>query len=229
MINLNESNNNKDKNNNNPKINTDFENLVLPLLDELFKFALRLTSNNKPLAEDLVQETMLRAYRAFDKFEMRETGIKPWLLKIMHNIYFTELTKTKKRNEANHSTDIYSVEDRHTEQSADFDIENIEKIDWEQFDEEIKNNITQLPDEYRAVLLLWAFGEFSYKEIADISDIPVGTVMSRLYRARKQLAQSLTNYAKKHRLIKTDNHKKGKQNKDAKDTSNIRNHEGTEN
>ena len=190
-----------DRNDNMHNVRATFERTVLPLLDELFKFALKLTSNEKELAEDLVQETLLRAYRSFENFEMREFGVKPWLLKIMHNIYFTELISRKKRKETNNQADIYAVEDQHTEQSFEFNnIENIKKVDWEQFDEEIKHNITQLPDEYREVLLLWALGDLSYKEIAEIADIPVGTVMSRLYRARKQLAENLTNYAKQHRL-----------------------------
>lgn len=186
------------------KNNKKFEEVVLGLLDELFQFALRLTNNNRALAEDLVQETLLRAYRAFDRFEEREYGVKPWLLKIMHNIYFNELVAQKRRRESTNESQLNNIEDQHPEYKEEFDINN---VDWEQFDEEIKNQISQLPDEYRVVLLLWALGEFNYKEIADICDIPIGTVMSRLFRARKQLAKNLTSYAEAHRLINNANRK----------------------
>ncbi len=173
-----------------------FEKHILPELDRLFRFALRLAGNQSQ-ADDLVQETLLRSYRAFDRFEGDSSNLRSWLFKIMHNIYFNELIARKRRRVSETEQDWNQIADQHPEPWPEFDVE---RLNWEKFDEEIKKSVEELAPEHRVVLLLWALEELSYKEIAEICDIPIGTVMSRLYRARKQLAESLTTYAKLHRL-----------------------------
>ncbi len=184
----------------------EFEGLVFPELDTLYRVAIRLTGDRSS-AEDLLQETLLRAYRAFEKFKLTNIGVKPWLFKIMHNIYFNEKLAEKRKHrfekelaEESRGTPRYQQSDQNLS-LQEIDLDN---IPWDQFDQEIKKHIEELPPEYRIVLLLWALKDLSYKEIADICNVPIGTVMSRLYRARQILTNTLSEYAKSHRIIKKE-------------------------
>jgi len=175
-----------------------FEELVLGEIGSLFRLAYRLTSN-QAAAEDLVQETLLRAFRSFSETTLREFGIKPWLLKILHNVYFNERLAQKRHHVLKDEPVWEQMADHHSEP---WDQTDIDHVNWEDFDEEIKSGIDTLAPEYRIVLLLWSLEQLSYREIADICNIPVGTVMSRLYRARKDLSARLAEYAVSHRLVK---------------------------
>lgn len=175
-----------------------FESLVLKEVDALFRLAFRLTGN-RSAAEDLTQETLLRAYKAFDRFQIEEFGVKPWLFKILHHIYFNTLNADRRRPVLKDEPLWNLLADHHPETWM---TEDIDQIDWEQFDEEIKRGIDALVPEHRMVLLLWSLEQLSYKEIAEICNVPVGTVMSRLFRARQELAAKLTSYANAHRLFK---------------------------
>jgi RNA polymerase sigma-70 factor (ECF subfamily) len=174
-----------------------FESLVLKEADSMYRLAVRLTGN-RTQAEDLVQDTFLRAYRAFDQFELRAGGVRPWLFKILHNVFFNDLAVRKRRHELKDEPiwELLADHHPHTWMATDLD-----HIDWDQFDEEVKGGIESLAPEYRVVLLLWSLEQMSYREIADICDVPVGTVMSRLFRARKELALRLSGYARSHRLV----------------------------
>lgn len=169
-----------------------FEALAIPQLDTVYRVARRLCRNDHE-AEDLVQETYLKAYGAFERFEVREFGIKPWLLRILHNTFLNRQARGKR---APRATDHQTLEQVHADQPA-----GPPALDYENLDGEVKLAIDGLQPEFRAVLLLWATMELSYQEIADILDVPIGTVMSRLHRARQSLARTLQDFAREHRLV----------------------------
>jgi len=172
-----------------------FEALVLPVLDDLYSMAWRICGSSTQ-AEDLVQETLLRAFRGFEDFRLEEFGIKPWLFKILHNLYFRELAHQAKSPRTQDRKHLETIPDRHADAPPELDVAH---MDWEEFDERIKHSVEVLPPESRMVLLLWALERLSYQEIARICDIPVGTVMSRLHRARRQLTGHLAGYLQTHR------------------------------
>lgn len=172
-----------------------FEQLALPHFETVYRVARRLTRREHE-AEDLVQETYLKAHKAFASFEMREFGIKPWLLKILHNTY---LNRQARETRAPRSTDQQNLDQIGQDESGP----SLPNLDFEQLDAEVKQAIDGLPAEFRVVLLLWSTMELSYQEIADSLGMPIGTVMSRLHRARQQLARTLATYATEHRLSET--------------------------
>lgn len=174
-----------------------FEAVALPHLDAVYRMARRLAATEAE-AEDLVQETFVKALRAFDRFELREFGAKPWLLRILHNTYYSQRQRTGRQPSLLDDVDFDIF-------SGELDAEMLDRLpgeieDWESFDEEIKRAVQQLAPEYRNVLLLWAFEDLTYKEIASICDCKVGTVMSRLYRARQLVSQKLANYVKERNV-----------------------------
>lgn len=173
-----------------------FETLALAHLDVVYRVARRLTKDEHE-AEDLVQETYFRAYRAFDKFEMREYGIRPWLLKILNNTFLNRVAREKK---APRATDQQTLEETQAAEGGTTPPE----LDLEHLDAEVKQAIDDLSPEFRMVLLLWATMEHSYQEIAEILELPIGTVMSRLHRARQQLTRKLEDYARANRLAGVD-------------------------
>ncbi|MBI5763573.1 MAG: sigma-70 family RNA polymerase sigma factor [Planctomycetes bacterium] len=191
-----------------PKAATDaeaarqFNELVLPHLDVVYRVALKLSGRTAE-ADDLVQETFLRAFRSFQSFELRAYGAKPWLLKILHNAYFT------RRGQEQRSPSL--MDDIGVDDVAAGDLVEpigplgIGELNWEGFDEELKHAVERLAPEYRSVLTLWALGDLSYKEIADVLGVALGTVMSRLYRARKQLTETLKEYAESRGIRPTTN------------------------
>ncbi len=169
-----------------------FRELVLCHLDLVYRMAYKLSGSAHD-AEDLTQETILRAHRAFGQFELREYGAKPWLLKILYNLYFNHCGHTAKSPSL--MTDL-SLDDFVAELTAE-SIPSLSdgQMDWEGFDEELKQAIEALSPEYRAVLLLWALGDLTYREIGEVLGCALGTVMSRLHRARQQLSEQLAEYA----------------------------------
>jgi RNA polymerase sigma-70 factor, ECF subfamily len=175
-----------------------FEQHVLPHLDTILRMARRLARDDSE-ADDLVQETIVRAFRAFPRFEMREHGVKPWLLKILHNCFYTHRGKMRRQptllDDVNF--DRFSGGDQTIDAPA-----RVADVDWDTIDQELKHAVDGVPDEYRVVLLLWAFEGMSYKDIADVCECPVGTVMSRLYRARQMLSEKLADYAKRENVPK---------------------------
>ncbi len=164
-----------------------FRQMAVAELDSVYRMAMHL-SRHPDEAADLTQETFLRAFKAENTFELRERGIKPWLFKILHNAFYTRVGK--KRREPT------LVEDLQNEAVAnDLDAASpcwdLSSLDWEQVDERLKHAIEQLPSHYREVILLWAIEGLKYREIADILEVALGTVMSRLYRARAILSEQL--------------------------------------
>jgi RNA polymerase sigma-70 factor (ECF subfamily) len=151
-------------------------------------------------AEDLVQETYLRAFRARDDFDLQEYGIRPWLVRIMHNLHFSRSQREKRQPVAVDDTHLDATSSAGTEANAG--VRLLDPASFEGMDERLVHAIEELPQEYQTVLMLWAVEEFSYKEIAESLEVPIGTVMSRLHRARQRLAEKLQDFAKKERIIR---------------------------
>lgn len=174
----------------------DFEKLAMEQIDMLHRIARRMT-RDPAHAEDLVQETYLRAFRGRDKFDLQQFGIRPWLLRIMHNVHVSRCER-----EARQPT---TTDERHldgpTPTGTDHSLP-LNPASFEGMDERLVNAIHQLPPEYQTVLILWAIDELAYKEIADALDVPIGTVMSRLHRARQRLSEQLKDYASREGIIR---------------------------
>ena len=173
----------------------EFERQAIPHLASLYNTAYRMARNAQD-AEDLVQETYLRAYRSFDQFTPG-TNLKAWLFRILKNAFINEY---RKRRAAPVEEEFAALEDSF-ESRIDTDrypgAKNPEQEALEHsLDENVQRALDELPPDYRMAVLLADLEGFSYKEIAEILEIPIGTVMSRLYRGRKQLEEVLLRYAR---------------------------------
>jgi RNA polymerase sigma-70 factor (ECF subfamily) len=179
-----------------------FQQEALPLLDSLYGAALRMTRNPSD-AEDLVQETMLRAYRAFDRFEPG-TNLKAWLFRILTNAYINTYRKRQREPQKVSSDDVeefdlYRELKNHDPQFA----ETPESLVLDNLvDSDILEAIEQLPDQFRLAVVLSDIEGFTYAEMADIMDVPMGTVMSRLHRGRKALQKRLWDIARDRGIVK---------------------------
>jgi RNA polymerase sigma-70 factor, ECF subfamily len=172
-----------------------FETLALEQIDALHRMARRLTHDGNK-ADDLVQDTYARALRSRERFELGDYGIKPWLLRIMYNLHLNRAERDKRQPAA--------VEDETLEKGGKLDDSPlpIDPTSFQAMDEQLVRALDSLPDDYRTVMLLWAVEELTYQEIADTLEIPIGTVMSRLYRARQRLAAQLKEYATAEGIIR---------------------------
>ncbi len=170
-----------------------FEKEALPHLDALYGMALRLTRDERQ-AEDLVQDSLVKAYRFFHRFE-EGTNAKAWLFKVMVNTFYNSVRKEKN----NHRLELEAEVDSHYERflsSHTVDGRRAEELLLEGLVvEKLRAEVEQLPEEFRTAVLLCDLYDFSYKEIAEILGCPVGTVMSRLYRGRRLLQKKLYGYA----------------------------------
>ncbi|TVQ54889.1 MAG: sigma-70 family RNA polymerase sigma factor [Phycisphaerales bacterium] len=174
-----------------------FENLALEHLDSVYRMAMQL-ARHPDEASDLVQETYLKALRASERFEEQGGGIRPWLFKILHNVFYTHISKTKRR-----PTPVEEMPDATTNIAMPDEPEpawDLASLDWEHVDGRLKSAIEQLKPEYRSVLLLWGVEGLKYREIAEIQEVPIGTVMSRLHRARSLLMEQLSEMAEEKGL-----------------------------
>ena len=165
------------------------ENTALEYMDALYNAALRMSRNSSE-AEDLVQDTYLRAYRFFDRFQ-KGTSMKAWLFKILKNTFINNFKKQSRAPE-HVDFDRLRLSENEPASSDDPEVELFYRI----FGDEFTNAVDDLRAEFRLVILLSDVEGFSYKEIAEIIDCPIGTVMSRLHRGRKLLRSSLREYAK---------------------------------
>ena len=178
----------------NNRTKTEFEELALSHLDPLYSAALRLTKNERD-AEDLVQDTCMRAYRFFDKFE-RGTNIKAWLFKILTNTFINRYRRKVKERSVVEGVERESVHDQFVSRDATDFAANPEQYFFDRLlSDDVLRAIDALPIDFRLVVILADLQEFSYKEIAEILECPVGTVMSRLFRGRKLLQKTLREYA----------------------------------
>ena len=173
-----------------------FSELTMEHMPALYSAALRMTRNPAD-AEDLVQETFLKAYRSFDRFE-EGTNLKAWLYKILTNTFINSYRAAKRRPE---KADVEDVEDLYLYRrlgdlrSGDVGRSAEEEVLGRITDDEVKQAIESLPEAFRMAVLLADVEGFSYKEIAEITDVPIGTVMSRIHRGRKALQKALLEYA----------------------------------
>lgn len=172
------------------KTRTQFEGLMAPWLDGLYASALRLTRNERD-AEDLVQDAVMRAWRFFDKFE-QGTNFRAWIFKILTNTFINQYRRNVKERALGEDSERESVTANFFSFDATDQAQNPEDFLLERaMSGEVLEAIDALPIDFRMVVILADLQEFSYKEIADILDVPVGTVMSRLFRGRKQLQKAL--------------------------------------
>ena len=176
---------------------------TLPLLDSLYASALRMTRNPAD-AEDLVQETMLRAYRSFDRFE-EGTNLKAWLFRIMTNAYINTYRKKQREPKKVSSDeiedfDLYQELKDHDDQFS----QTPERIVLDSLvDSDIIDAIDDLPEQFRLAVVLSDVEGFSYAEMAEIMDVPLGTVMSRLHRGRKALQKRLWDLARDRGIVRS--------------------------
>jgi RNA polymerase sigma-70 factor (ECF subfamily) len=178
----------------NNRTKQEFEELALAHLDPLYSAALRLTKNERD-AEDLVQDTCMRAYRFFDKFE-RGTNIKAWLFKILTNTFINRYRRKVKERSVVEGVEREAVHERFVSRDATDFAANPEQYFFDRLlSDDVLRAIDALPIDFRLVVILADLQEFSYKEIAEILECPVGTVMSRLFRGRKLLQKTLREYA----------------------------------
>jgi RNA polymerase sigma-70 factor (ECF subfamily) len=175
-----------------------FEKLALEQMDTLYRVARRLARGDAERAGDLVQETYLRALRARDSFELKEYGIRPWLLRIMHNLHFSRSSREKRQPALAEDAALESSDLDGLPEQAGVPL----SIDPENLDENLLRALENLGVDYQIVLLMWAVDDLTYKEIAHTLDIPIGTVMSRLHRARQKLSEQLRDYAIKEGVIR---------------------------
>jgi RNA polymerase sigma-70 factor (ECF subfamily) len=170
----------------------EFEREALPHMDALFNFALRMTGDSDD-ANDLVQDTFLKAFRFFDKFE-KGTNCKAWLFRILKNTFINTYRKKTKEPD---KVDYEDVENFYESvKPSSTDSAHLEKEIYDNLlDDEISSAIASLPDDFKTVIILSDIEGFTYDEIADFVDVPVGTVRSRLHRARKMLFAKLYKYA----------------------------------
>jgi RNA polymerase sigma-70 factor (ECF subfamily) len=181
----------------------EFTKEAMQYAPQLYSAALRMTRNSSD-AEDLVQETYLRAYRSFAGFE-EGTNLRAWLFRIMTNQYINTY-RSKQRRPV--ETDLDDVEDLYLYRrvgNLGAMSRSAEDTLFELFtDDEVKRALEELPDAFRVPVLLADVEGFSYKEIAEMVDVPIGTVMSRLHRGRKAMHKKLYDFAEQRGLIAAD-------------------------
>ena len=176
-----------------------FEQQVMPEADRMYGAAIKYTRDPVE-AQDLLQETMAKAFRSFHQFQ-QGTNLKAWLYRILHTTFISMYRKKQRRPQESLQEEIddFSFYDTaRTGPSAE------REVLAELTDDEVKQALADLPDTFRMAVYLADVEGFAYKEIADIMDTPIGTVMSRLHRGRKALQKALAGYAAERGLIVED-------------------------
>jgi len=183
----------------------EFAELAMPYMSALYTAALRMTRNSAD-AEDLVQETYLRAYRGFEGFR-EGTNLKAWLYKILTNAFINTYRARKRRPEQVDLDDVdeFSLFRRlgGLETAEALRTPETEVLDALP-DAEVKEALESVPEQFRLAVILADIEGFSYKEIAEILDVPLGTVMSRIHRGRNHVRKRLWKYAQEHGLVPPD-------------------------
>ena len=184
-----------------------FERDAMQYLDQLYSAAMRMTRNPTD-AEDLVQETYAKAYAAFHQFKPG-TNLKAWLYRILTNTYINSYRAKQRRPE---ESDLDDVEDLYLyRRIGGLEAARVGRSAEDELldlfgEAEVKSAVEELPENFRMAVLLADVEGFSYKEIAEILDIPIGTVMSRLHRGRKALEKLLYDFAVERRLAEPQPH-----------------------
>ncbi|MCA8939435.1 MAG: sigma-70 family RNA polymerase sigma factor, partial [Planctomycetes bacterium] len=180
-----------------PALREKFEAEALPLIESLYPGALALT-RSRPDADDLIQETFFKAYRAFHQYN-EGTNLKAWLYRIMRNAFISKYRRKKRSPEQANLDDVVDFvggetqEDAINEKHAWLNLHDEMQVDSfkEELPEALKRAFEGLPDDFRTVLVMNVVNDMAYKEIAEALDVPLGTVMSRLSRAKSMLRERL--------------------------------------
>ncbi|MCH2450623.1 MAG: sigma-70 family RNA polymerase sigma factor [Gracilimonas sp.] len=171
----------------------DFDEEIIPHMDALYNFALRLTTDPND-AEDLVQDTIVKAYRFFSSYE-KGTNAKAWMFRILKNSFINNYRKTSKKPSQVDYDEVSSYyESIRAERTETSDLENL--MFREMMDDDLSMALKRLPEDFRTVVLLCDVDGYTYEEIANMLDVPIGTIRSRLHRGRNLLKTELLEYAK---------------------------------
>lgn len=178
----------------------EFENLILEHMDMLYAVALRLTRNAAD-AQDLTQNTVVKALRFHSKFE-KGTYIKAWLLTILRNTFINEYRRKARRPTFVELSGTEAASDNAPDPKVGYEpVKRGPAELMELLEDEVKQAVESLPEDFRQAVIMADLEDMSYKEIADAMECPLGTVMSRLYRGRKLLREKLADYAEERRVV----------------------------
>jgi RNA polymerase sigma-70 factor, ECF subfamily len=162
-----------------------FDSLVLPHMEMLYRLARRMTGDFSS-AEDLVQETYVHAYKSLDSFELKEFGVRPWLIQILRNLTTSRFRREKLMPRAIDDEQLATVEGSATAN------DDAQSFSFDGMDQRLAKAVKELSSENQQILWLWAVQGLSYKELAAALQSPIGTIMSRLHRVREKLVARLS-------------------------------------